>query len=80
MPVKKKPFAAKEQRDRYLMIGHIKEWAVIQSEAGDLFVLLDEERMLPPGTYMEHYDLISVTELPGQLQRRILREFGGENI
>lgn len=80
MLVKRKPFAAGEQLEGCLIVGHIEEWAVIQAEAGDLFVFLDEERMLPPGTYMENDDLVSVTELSGQLRRRILQEFGGEAV
>lgn len=75
MSVFSKPKAADQSLDEYLVIGHIDDLSIVQSPVGRKYYARINENQQPAGTYMDGSLLHRITELPLEVQQRIINEF-----
>lgn len=75
MSALKKPVAAGQMLDEYLVIGHLDDLSVVQSPEGIRYYAGLDVMQQPAGTYIDRSLLRPVTELPPEIQYRINHEF-----
>lgn len=75
MPVYKKPSAAEQHLEEYLVIGHIDDLSVVQSPEGKKYYARLDKDQQPMGTYIDLTLIHPITELPSGVRHRIINEF-----
>lgn len=75
MSVFRKPAAANQSLEEYLVIGHLDDLSIVQSPEGRKYYARLDEDQQPAGTYIDGSLLRRIAELPLGVQQRIINEF-----